>query len=159
MIHGLDDLLKTLKSLPPELASKRGGPVAAGLRAGAKLVAEQARVNVRAIVAKPNKGGRDQRSTQALEKAIGVRRDPNPRRSGAAERMIVGLKRRATQPKTDVPVARYGSVLEFGSEELPAERWLRGAMESKQEQALRVIVETTRKRLDSAVKKARKGRK
>lgn len=37
-LHGLDDVLDTPKSLPPEIASKRGGPVKSALRKGGVVV-------------------------------------------------------------------------------------------------------------------------
>jgi len=155
-IQGLDGLLEALKALPPELVSKNGGPVGRGLRAGAKLVAGQARTNVRTIVAKPNKDGRNSRSTQALEKAIVTKRDPRPQRSGANERFVVTVRGNQVNPVTGRRIGEYGGVLEFGSAKLPAERWLRGAIESKKDEALQTIVTTMRKGLDAAVRKAKR---
>ena len=76
-IEGLDGIIGMLKQLPPEVVSKRGGPVRAALRKAAVVVQKEAQANVRRIVAEPNIGGRPSRSTGALEKAITViRRRP-----------------------------------------------------------------------------------
>ena len=50
-LPGLEGVLDTLKSLPPELVSKRGGPVLAALKKGAKVIQLQEKANLRAAIA------------------------------------------------------------------------------------------------------------
>src|SRR5690606_194908 len=69
-VKGLDGVLQTLQSLPPEIVSKRGGQVKLALAKAARVIRDQAKANVRAIVAEPNKDGRPSKSTGALEQSI-----------------------------------------------------------------------------------------
>lgn len=43
-IEGLEELVKALRALPAEVASKRGGPVRLALRAAARVIRDDARV-------------------------------------------------------------------------------------------------------------------
>ncbi|WJJ93443.1 HK97 gp10 family phage protein [Neopusillimonas aromaticivorans] len=73
-VKGLNGALETLRALPAEIVSKRGGPVKLALAKAARVIRDQAKANVRAIVAEPNKDGRPTKSTGALEKSIIVTR-------------------------------------------------------------------------------------
>lgn len=154
-VKGLDELLETLKALPPSLVSKRGGPVRTALRKAAVVIQLEAKQNVQRIVAEPNKDGRDSISTGNLERAIIVsRRKPAPGRKG--ERFHVRVKRGAKAP-SGVTANKYGAILEFGYEGVPAKPWLRSAFEAKRAEALDVFVSDLRRGLDAAVAKARRG--
>ena len=48
-VSGLDGVLDTLKSLPAEVVSKRGGPVRAALRKGAVVIQKQEKANLQAV--------------------------------------------------------------------------------------------------------------
>lgn len=50
-LSGVDGVLDLLKSLPPEVVSKRGGPVKLALAKGARLIRDAARQNLRAAIA------------------------------------------------------------------------------------------------------------
>lgn len=149
-VQGLDELLATLKALPPSLVSKRGGPVRAALRKAAVVIQLEARANVRRIVAEPNKGGRDSISTGTLELAIIVsRKKPPPGQKG--ERFHIRVKRGAKAPN-GVTANKYGGILEFDGKP-----WLRTAFETKKGEALDLFVAELRKGLDRAVRNARRG--
>lgn len=148
-IHGLDDVLRKLKALPPEIVSKRGGPVKAALRKGGKVIASQAQTNIRAIVAKPDEDGYV--STDTLAKSVAVSRDPNPQRSGANERYRVHVRRKAYPDGTKtVATGRY---LEFGTEQRPPTPWLLPAFMEKRQQALDTVVSELTKGIDRIVRK------
>ena len=161
-LHGVDDLLATLKSLPPEIVSKRGGPVKSALRKGAVVIQKAAKANIRRVVAKTEDAGYT--STKVLEDAVVVRRDPNPQRAGASERYRVLIARGRKyegrlnngKPVTAVMTARY---LEFGTEDQAAEPWLTPAYMSEKERAVETIVADLRKGIDRIVKKLEAGRK
>jgi HK97 gp10 family phage protein len=154
-VKGLEGILDTLKRLPPELVSKGGGPVRVALRKGGVVFQKEAQENVRRIVAEPNKDGQPSDSTGTLEKAIIVsRKKPAPGFNG--ERYHVRVKRGAKHPQTGVTANKYGGILEFGYESVPAKSWLRTAFETKKQEALDTVVSELRKRVDAAVKKARK---
>lgn len=127
-IEGLDGLVERLRAFPAEM-SKNGGPVRSALAKGGKLIREQAKANVRQLVAEPNANGMDSQSTGLLEKSIIQKRDRDPRARGATEIYTVRVKR-GKSPK-GVSVTRYGKILEFGSRKLKAYAWLRRAAEEK----------------------------
>lgn len=154
-VKGLEGILDTLKRLPPEIVSKGGGPVRTALRKGGVVFQREAQANVRRIVEEPNKDNRPSESTGTLEKAIIVSRK-KPSSGVKGERYHVRVKRGAKNPQTGVTANKYGGVLEFGYEGVPAKPWLRTAFETKKQEALDTIVSELRKRVDAAVKKARK---
>jgi HK97 gp10 family phage protein len=127
-IEGLDGLVNRLRAFPVEMA-KNGGPVRSALAKGGKLIREQAKANVRAIVAEPNENGMDSESTGVLEKSIIQKRHRNPKERGATEIYTVRVKS-GKSPK-GVSVTRYGKILEFGSKRIKAYAWLRRAAEAK----------------------------
>lgn len=153
-VEGLEGILDTLKKLPPELVSKRGGPVRTALRKAGVVIQKEVQANVRRIVEEPNKDGQPSDSTGNLEKAIIVsRRKPRPGFKG--EIFSVRVKRGAKNIR-GVTANKYGGILEFGYEGVPAKPWLRPAFEAKKQEALDTFVSDLRKRIDGAVKKARK---
>ena len=56
-VTGLDGVLDMLKKLPPEIVSKRGGPVRAALRKGALVIQKQEKANLQAIISGTNDEG------------------------------------------------------------------------------------------------------
>jgi len=148
-LHGLDDVLRKLKALPPEIVSKRGGPVKSALRKGAKVIAVQAVENINAITEKPDESGYV--STGTLAKAVTVSRDPKPQQSGANERYRIHIRRK-TYPDGTKTVAT-GRYLEFGTEQRPPTPWMLPAFLEKRQQALDTVVSELLKGIDRIVKK------
>jgi HK97 gp10 family phage protein len=154
-LEGLDAVLKTLRELGPA-ASQKGGPVRAVLRKAAKIIEVQAKANVAAIVAEPNIGGLDSKSTGLLEKSIRIRRLRAPPSGGKGEAFVVsvgkGIKRKYAANKRNVrtgragktyelpPPAFYGWFLERGTERMRAHPWARPAFDQKKNEALAVFV-------------------
>jgi hypothetical protein len=135
-IEGLDGLVKRLRAFPKEMA-KNGGPIRSALAIGGKLVREEAKAHVRAIIAEPNAHGMDTESTGLLEKSIILKRDRNPRAVGATERYTVRVKR--GKSSKGVSVTRYGKILEFGSRHIRAFAWLRKSAEAKRLEFYKVV--------------------
>lgn len=130
-IEGLDGLVKRLKAFPKEM-SQRGGPIRSALARGGKIIRDEAKANVRALIAEPNDNGMDSESTGLLEKSVIQKRHRDPRSfAGASEVYQVKVKRRTSAK--GVSVTRYGKILEFGSEHIKAFAWLRRAAESKRQ--------------------------
>lgn len=153
-VAGLEGLLETLKSLPPEIVSRAGGPVRASLRKSGVIFQKAYQENIRAIVDEPNKDGSTPDNSGTLEKAVIVsRRKPVPGFKG--EIFAVRVKRGAKAPNGQT-ANKYGGVLEFGYENVPAKAPMRKAFESNKGQALETFVSEMRKRVDAAGKKARK---
>ncbi|MBS0430504.1 MAG: hypothetical protein JSR41_24725 [Proteobacteria bacterium] len=161
-LHGLDDVLDTLKSLPPEIVSKRGGPVKSALRKGGVVVQKAMQANIRQVVTDTQSHGYV--STRVLEQAIVVRRDPNPRRSLASERYRVLIARSRTYPDgrlnkgKPVTAVATGRWLELGTEDQPAEPWATPAYMTSRERALKEVVDQLGRGVKLAIRKASKGR-
>lgn len=166
-VTGLDGVLDLLKKLPPEVVSKRGGPVRAALRKGALVIKKEAQANVRKIVAEPNIGGRNDLSTGELEKAIRVNRGKVPP-GFKGEKAIVWLgkvtrkyantkhnvrKQRVGQSYDLEPPQFYGRFLEYGTSRMRAHPWLRPAAETKAQEAVNAITKELVNRLNAIVKK------
>jgi HK97 gp10 family phage protein len=152
-LHGLDDVLRKLKALPPAIVSKRGGPVKSALRKGAKVIGDAAQENIRAIVQKPEESGYV--STDTLAKSVAVSRDPRPQKSGANERYRVHLRKRQYPDGTKtIATGRY---LEFGTEQRPPTPWLLPAFMAKRQQALDTVVSELTKGIERIVRKLSRG--
>lgn len=153
-VQGLNSLLDTLKALPPEIVSKSGGPVRTSLRKAGVVFQKAAIENVQLIVDQPNKDGSTPDNSKTLEKAIIVSRGkPQPGRKGEIFR--VRVKRGAKAPNGQT-ANKYGGVLEFGYEGVAAKPWLRPAFDAHKQEAYGLFVSEMQKRLDAAVRKARK---
>ena len=72
-LEGVNDTLRLLQSLPPEIVSKRGGPVKLALKKGATKLLEYAKANLRAAIAI-----RGEESTGLLESQLVARRGKPP---------------------------------------------------------------------------------
>lgn len=167
---GLDGVLDTLRRLPPEVVSKRGGPVRRALAKGARLIRDQARANVRAIVEEPNKDGRPSQSTGALAKAIIATRGKPPA-GMRGERYIVWLgklirqyantrhnvrKQRVGKEYDVEPPQFYGRFLEYGTSRMRPHPWLRPAFEANAKRAIETIETELIKDIDRIVRKLAK---
>lgn len=152
-LTGIDGVLAMLQSLPAEVVSKRGGPVKSALRKGALIIRDEARQNVRKIIAEPNIGGRNDLSTGALEKAIVATRGKPPQGT-KGERYLVWTGRvsrkyantRANRRKSRVggtyhldPPQFYGKFLEYGTSRMRPHPWLRPAFATKAQLAIQTI--------------------
>lgn len=155
-IQGLDDVVRRLKALGAE-ASKRGGPVGAGVRAGANVIRKEMQANVGRIVATPNKGGGDE-STGLLEKSIKSLRAKARRDGMKGETYIVTVPKRARYPVTEktpsgIGVATVGKMLEYGTSKRKAMPWARPAFHAKKGEALKVMTDTTLKAIERLERK------
>lgn len=153
-IEGIDSLIGRLRAFPKEMAV-RGGPIRSGLSAGAKIIREQAKANVRAIVAEPNKGGRDSKSTGFLEKNIVQKRAKDPKRIDRQASEVYGVIVRRKKTPSGISVSRYGKILEFGSSEIKAYAWLRTAVSQKGNQAISAIVAAVEKGIAKVERKVK----
>lgn len=142
-LTGLDDVLRRLRALGPE-ASKRGGPVRAAVRKGAVVIANEAKANVRRIVATPNIGGSDV-STGMLEKSIKPIRAKTPERYRGETYFVTVPKRAryAITPKTPtgIGVATVGKMLEYGTSKRKPMQWARPAFHAKKQEAVTVMTD------------------
>ena len=154
-IEGLDALLNRLRRLGPE-AAKRGGPVRRSVRKGAVVIANQAKANVRQIVA-ANATGQDE-SSGTLEKSIRpVRGKPN-RNGLKGETFFVMIPKRARYPiskrtPTGIRVSTVGQMLEYGTAKRRPYPWMGPAFHAKKGEAVRVITDDLLKGIEALEKK------
>lgn len=159
-LRGVEGVIVTLKSLPPEIVSKRGGPVKLALAKGARLIRDAARQNLRAAIAENG----DESTGLLLQNVISSRGKAPA--DGKGERYLVRVRRKAypgRKPETGggIPTVRKSAqLMEYGSEHQPARPWLRPAVTQNGERAISVITEDLKKRIDKTVADlAKKGAK
>lgn len=133
-VHGIDALVAAMERLPKELLGKNGGPIRKALVAAALIVKEDARARAAA---------HGLFKTGAMISNIVHEVDRNPQRSGANERVRVGVRGGSRIPYADTKANRrlrivgktyqtqgstfYWRFHEFGAENLPARPFLRPA--------------------------------
>lgn len=146
-LTGVDGLLKTLSSLPAEVVSKRGGPVKLALAKGARLIRDQARINMQKSI---DINGSD--STGTTVKSIITSRGKAPT-SGRGERQLVRVKKRTfvNAKGRSTSTLMTANLLEYGSAHQPATPWLRPAFQAKAEEAINVITKDLADRVQKIV--------
>lgn len=148
-LTGVDGVLATLRSLPPEVVSKRGGPVKLALAKGARVIRDQARLNMQKSI---ETNGAD--TTGTTVKSVIASRGKAPS-SGRGERYLVRVKKKtftnAKGRKTSTLMT--ANLLEYGSAHQPATPWLRPAFVAKAEQAIQVTTDDLAKRVQKIVAK------
>lgn len=151
-LSGLDGVLQTLKSLPPEVVSKRGGPVKTALRKAAVVIYKAADSNLAAVTANQSEEGARQ-NTGLLRKNLVVTRGKAPN-SGKGERYLVRVRRKGYEREgQSVSTLKTAQLLEYGSSQQPAEPWLRPAFASKAEEAIKTAETELVRAIDRVVKK------
>ncbi|MEO6659445.1 MAG: HK97-gp10 family putative phage morphogenesis protein [Burkholderiaceae bacterium] len=158
-VEGLEGVLDALKKLPAEVGAKCGGPAKAALRKGANVIRDLAINNA-------------PRASGFMASQIATSRDSKPQLVGATEHFWVGVRRGKSKRYANTKRNRgrqragktyqvdgnayYWKFLEFGTEKMKAQPFLRPAFESRKEDALNVIVAELRAGIDRAAKKLRK---
>lgn len=151
-LEGLNGVLETLKSLPPEIVSKRGGPVKSALRKGARVIWQQAKSNLEVVTANADDEGKKY-STGLLLKNLVVTRGKPPF-GGKGERYLVRVRRKSYQRKgKSTTTLATANLLEYGSVKQPMEPWIRPAFQAKAEEAIRVTEAELLRQIDRVVKK------
>jgi HK97 gp10 family phage protein len=149
--RGIDEALALLKSLPPEVVSKSGGPVKAALRAGARVIQKEAALNI--ARATDNLSSDEGGSTGLLQSSVITSRGKAPS-SGKGERYLVRVKKRVyVRAGEQVTTLKTAQLLEYGSEKQPAEPWIRPAFNAKAETAIRTVQIELVKAIDRVVTK------
>jgi len=136
-VSGLSQMLETLKALPEELGSKGGGPTRLALFEAAKGWKEHA-----SSIAPVSGDTGDVK----LKDHIVTKRDPRPEMAKYSERYAVTFSKKAW----------WGGFVELGTENQSPQPYLRRTFDEKGNEALTTFAGAFRRRLDAAVKKARK---
>jgi len=151
-LHGLDDVLRTLQSLPPEIVSKRGGPVKKALARGARHLRDRAKENLRAVIAQNG----DESTGLLLDNVIASRgRVPYV---GKGERYLVRVRQKtyARRSKETVTTRKTAFITEYGSSQQAARPWLRPALLQHGQQTLEIIRADLLRNIDRFVAKLRR---
>lgn len=156
-LHGLDGVLNLLQQLPPEVVSRRGGPVLRALRAGARVIQREAAFNL--ARATDSLASDDPTSTGLLLKSLVVSRGKQPTGT-KGERMLVRVRRKVYQrnARERVSTLKTAQLLEYGSRQQPAEPWLRPAFAAKAPEAIRTVEAALVNDLDRILRRLSKGR-
>lgn len=145
-LSGVDGVLKALKSLPPELVSKGGGPVRAALRKGAVVIRNQARTNLAAAIAAPGKTGITNSTGETARQIVIRRKRLKGGEKGERYVVTVAYKPHATSKgmyRTRKihynDIAFFLEAGEVGSSKIPAQPWMLPAFNAKRAEALSTI--------------------
>jgi HK97 gp10 family phage protein len=157
-LTGVDNVLNLLQSLPKEVVSKRGGPVRAALRKGAKVIHTQQMANLAAVTANLTDEG-EKLSTGLLAKNVVISRGKAPF-GGKGERVLIRVRRKSYPDRTGKTVTTHATAnwTEYGTSERPAEPWIRPAFLAKAEQAIHTTTAELLNGIDRIVQKLSKGR-
>jgi hypothetical protein len=151
-ISGLDNVLKTLKSLPPEVVSKRGGVVRQSLATGMKAIQKEARKNLVRATSTSGKTGVSYGTGLTAKNVIYKRKKmPNGER-GERLIMTVAYKRHplftTEYKKRPIKFNDIAFMLEYGTVKQQAEPWLRPAFLAKRQEAYDKVQTDLLKRID-----------
>lgn len=152
-LTGLDGVLDTLKRLPPEVVSKRGGPVKSALRKGALVILKAEREALRTATANATESGKRE-ATGLLLKNLIASRGKAPT-SGKGERYLVRVRRKTYPDRTGKPVTtlQTAQLLEYGSSQQPAEPWIRPAFLANARRAIETIERETLRAVEAVAAK------
>lgn len=147
-LTGIDGVLRTLRSLPAEVVSKRGGPVKAALAKGARFVRDQERKNLRAVLEPGDE------STGLLEGNIIASRGKPPA-SGRGERYLVRVKRKMYPGRKgeQVSTLKSAQIKEYGSTKQPARSFIRRTVRESGAQAIEIVTKELSARIQKIVSK------
>jgi HK97 gp10 family phage protein len=154
-IEGIDNVLSMLKSMPPEVVSKSGGPVKLALKKGAYVIATQARLNVQKNTTVAGPEG-EILSTGLLAENIIVSRGKGTGLGSSKGEVYLVRVRRKVYPgtrKKKVSTKQTARFLEYGTSTAPAEPFLRPAFEQKKKEAVEVVIQDLKDRIDKIAAK------
>jgi len=157
-ILGIDNVINALKSLPPSVVSKRGGPVRFALRKGATVIAKQERLNLQAQLKGVSDEG-EKISTGLLLKSIIVSRGKPPT-GGNGERYLIRIKnKRYERAGKYVSTLKTAQIKEYGSVNQPPSSFIRSAFNAKATEAIFVTRDDLLKRIDKIASQLLRGAK
>jgi hypothetical protein len=152
-LHGLQGVYDALLKLPPEIVSKRGGPVKAALRKGATVILKQEKANLAAVMGHQVDGEMRLATGLLLKNLVVTRGKPPIGTKG--ERYLVRVKRKTYPRKKGKAVTTVNTALnlEYGNSKQKAEPFIRPAALSKATQAIRTIETDLSRRVEQIAAK------
>ena len=145
-VDKLDGVLEVLKSLPPEIVSKRGGPVKLALKRGAFILRDEARRTMALAIAR---NGSDSTGT-TVASIVGTRG-----KVASGEKYVVRVKRKTfvNAKGRKVSTLLTANLLEYGSKGQEATPWLRPAAENKRAEIIEAVPADLVRRLNLIVRR------
>lgn len=145
-MSGVKDVEKVFRNMPKSTQNK---VMRQSLRAGAKIVRNAAKENVRALVS--------DEATGMLARSIAVY---SARKKRGMLRFMVMIRRGAVNTKklvngAPVRIGLYAAVLEYGKQGQPPRSWIRKAVRDNVQAVLAVVLQESKQRMDDAVKDAK----
>lgn len=156
-LQGLDGVLDTLKSLPAEVVSKRGGPARKALRKGALVILNAEKANLQRVTSNATSSGK-QESTGFLLKNMVVRLGRLPTGENGEMYVVRPSVKSYVRKGQKVTTSMTARFLEHGTSEQPAEPFARPAVESHGETAIRTIESELLREIDKVVAKLAKSK-
>jgi HK97 gp10 family phage protein len=152
-LTGLAGVLETLAKLPPEVVSKRGGPVKAALRKGAQVILKAGKQNLQAATSNATDSGKRESTGFLLKNLIASR--GKPPNAGKGERYLVRVRRKSYVGRSGetVTTLKTAQLLEYGSSQQPAEPWIRPAFLANARRAIETIERETVRAVDAVAAK------
>lgn len=154
-LTGMDEALDLLKSLPPEIVSKKGGPVKLALRKGAVILRDEEKRNLQKVI----KARGEDFSTGLLLANIVASRGKPPT-FGKGERYLVRTRKKVyvRNAKKVTTTLKTAHILEYGSEKQKPTPYIRPSFNAKKNEVVKVVTEDLVKRINRIIKKlAKKG--
>lgn len=147
-LSGVDGVLQTLRGLPAEIVSKRGGPVKASLAKGARFLRDREQDNLRAVLEPGDE------STGLLAQNIIASRGKPPT-SGRGERYLVRVKRKMYPGRKgeQVSTLKSAQLKEYGSEKQPARSFIRKTVQQHGAQTIEIVTTDLAGRVQKIVAK------
>jgi HK97 gp10 family phage protein len=158
-VKGLEGVYRSLRAMPAEIVSKRGGPVRRALRKASLLIVNEMKANVQRIIDEPNLGGTVDASGLAIDNIVTTRQKMPGGLKG--ERFKVGPRLRKKYPRKsegsqEVTVVQNLRLLETGTENRRPMPWARPAFDSKKHAVPGIFEKELRKDLQRIAKRIAK---
>lgn len=153
-LTGVDQTLALLQSLPPEIVSKRGGPVKAALAKGARFLRDHVKTRLSAAIAVNGQ----ESSGLLLSSIIASRGKMQSGEKG--ERYLIRVKhKRYVRKGQTVTTRQVGAHLEYGTSQQPATPWMRPTLLSHGQETINLVTADLNQRIARVIKRlAKKGR-
>ncbi|CAB3904863.1 hypothetical protein LMG26858_04428 [Achromobacter anxifer] len=151
-LRGVDDVMRTLQSLPAEVVSKRGGPVKTALARGARYLRDRAKENLRATIAQSG----DESTGLLVQNVIASRGKPPIGSNGERYLVRVRQKTYARKGKEPVTTRKTAALKEYGSSHQPATPWLRPAVQQHGQRVIELVSADVVRQIEKVVAKARR---
>lgn len=159
-IQGIDSVLETLKRLPPEVVSKRGGVVKQAVAAGARVIRNEARKNLIKVTSSAGKTGISYGSGLTGKNVVIRRKNLKGGENGERYIVTVAYKPhplyKSLYKKRPIKFNDIAYMLEYGTSKQAAEPWLRPAYDLKKKEAMDKMQSDLIKKIDKIAQKTLK---